>query len=157
METRELRGSDRPGLSRLVADVRKELPEAMNFRGDPEPRLIAEIIEWKLDAVREGAMVDLVAVDGGRVVADCEILCDRPGGVVGIIVDRNHRRKGIGSELLGKCLARSRELGVKTVEAKVMESNSRAVAFFRKMGFAERGRVPGDRKGDALLMARELP
>jgi ribosomal protein S18 acetylase RimI-like enzyme len=153
MEVRELREKDRAGLSRLIADVERELPEAMNFRSDPGPRLIADVVEWKIGAVRSGAMADFVAVDGGRVVADCEILCGCPNGVVGIIVDRDHRRRGVGREILERCLARARELGVRTVDAKVMASNSRAIAFFRKMGFEEKGRVAGG----AVLMSRDLP
>jgi len=152
MEIRELREGDGPGLSRLMAEVQAELPEAMTF-GVLSPERMGETVAWKLEAVRSGAVADLAAVEGGEVVADCEILCDGAEGIAGIIVRGGARGKGIGKALLEGCMARARDLGVRTVRARVMASNSRAVSFFRRMGFEERGR---NRDG-TVLMGRALP
>jgi GNAT superfamily N-acetyltransferase len=151
MEIRELRRGDARSLSRLIAEVQEELPEAMTFGTIPLER-IGETVEWKLDAVRRGAMADLVAVEGGVVVADCEILCEGREGTVGIIIERRHRGAGIGGRLLEKCIARSRGLGVRMVRARVMESNARAISFFARAGFERQAGT----SGGAVLMGRAL-
>ena len=155
MEIRELRESDRSSLSRLIAEVQRELPEAMNFGSEPGLELIGETIGWKLEAVRSGALADLVAVEGGRVIADCEVLCLGPEGIVGIIVTRGHRGRGVGRSLLERCVARSRDLGVRTVSARVMASNVRAISFFSGLGFEKQ--APGSGNCDTVLMSRTLP
>jgi RimJ/RimL family protein N-acetyltransferase len=151
MEIRELRSGDARSLSRLIADVQDELPEAMTF-GVLPPEQIGETVKWKLDAVGRGAMADLVAVDGGAVVADCEILCEGREGTVGIIIEKRRRGRGIGGRLLERCIARSRELGVRTVRARIMESNVRAISFFARADFEKQAGAPGG----VVLMSRAL-
>ncbi|VVB76883.1 Acetyltransferase (GNAT) family protein [uncultured archaeon] len=156
METRELRREDKAGLSRLIAETYRELPEAMNFKGRPTPSEIGEVIEWKLASIGRGEMVDRVAVDGGRVVADCEILITGARGIIGIIVDREHRRNGIGKRLSEECTRLAAERGVKAIDAEVMESNKPAVLFFRKMGFKEQAQEMATEKGKAILLSKLL-
>ncbi len=154
MEIRELRRGDVPSLSRLIADVQRELPEAMNFAGAPDPERISESVEWKLEAVRSGDMADLVAMEGGEVVADCEVLRHGTEGTVGIIVRRGFRGRGIGEALVERCASKARGLGVRIVRARVMESNARAVSFFERLGFEKRTGVSGD--AGAVLMSKTL-
>jgi RimJ/RimL family protein N-acetyltransferase len=151
MEIRELREEDAGSLSRLIADVQGEHPEAMYWNLLPEQ--IEETVRWKLEAVGRGEMADIVAVDRGEVVADCEILCEGAEGTVGIIVGRGRRGGGVGRELLERCASRARELGVRTVRARVMESNARAMSFFRGMGFEKEG---AGEPGSPALMSRKL-
>jgi ribosomal protein S18 acetylase RimI-like enzyme len=151
MEIRELREGDGRGLSRLIADVQAEVPEAMTF-GILAPERIRETVEWKLGAVREGAMADFVAVDGEEVVADCEILCEGREGTVGLLVAKGHRGRGVGGRLLEKCIARARDLGVRAVRAKVSASNARAISFFEKSGFR---RLAGPSDG-VVMMSKTL-
>ena len=151
MEMRELREGDRRGLSRLIADVQAEVPEAMAF-GVLAPERICETVEWKLGAVRGGAMADFVAVEGEEVMADCEILCEGREGTVGILVAEGRRGRGVGGRLLEKCIASARDLGVRAVRAKVSASNTRAISFFEKSGFR---RLAGPSE-DAVMMGRTL-
>ena len=151
MDMRELRREDAASLSRLIAEVQAELPEAMTY-GILPPEQIRETIEWKLDAIGRGAMADAVAIEGGEVVADCEVLCDGPEGTVGIIIGRSYRGRGTGKALLERCIARARDLGVRNIHARVMASNARAVSFFSGMGF---GRVDATLEG-IVIMSKEL-
>ncbi len=151
MEIRELREGDKRSLSRLIADVQAEVPEAMTF-GVLAPGRIGETVEWKLGAAREGAMADFVAVEGEEVVADCEILCEGPEGTVGILVAEGRRGRGMGGRLLARCIARARDLGVREVRARVSASNARAISFFEKSGF-RRLAGPSD---SAVMLTRTL-
>ena len=152
MEIRELREGDGRSLSRLIADVQGELPEAMTFGVLPSEQ-IGETIAWKLRASREGAMADLVAVEKGEVVADCEILCEGGVGTVGIIIRKERRGVGIGGLLLERCIARARGLGVRTVRARIRESNALAVSFFARLNFEK----VSEATDGTVLMCRALP
>jgi [ribosomal protein S18]-alanine N-acetyltransferase len=69
----------------------------------------------------------------GRRVAD-------QAEVLNLAVATNHRRKGQGTALLEAALDEFGLRGAKTVYLEVRESNTGAVAFYEKHGFAKTGR-----------------
>ena len=71
---------------------------------------------------------------------------------------RDHRRRGIGSQLLKSALADARNGGARRAFLEVRASNLAAQAMYEKFGFGITGRRPGyyrDNDEDAILMTLE--
>ncbi|MCS7216855.1 MAG: ribosomal protein S18-alanine N-acetyltransferase [Candidatus Bipolaricaulota bacterium] len=68
-----------------------------------------------------------------------------------------HRRRGVGSALLGELFRAAR--GARRVRLEVRASNRTAQAFYKKHGFREEAVLPGYYADgeDGLLMVRDLP
>jgi ribosomal protein S18 acetylase RimI-like enzyme len=81
---------------------------------------------------------------------------------IGIAVKKNYRSMGIGSKLMSKLIELIRkELKAKIIRLSVMETNKRAIKFYKKFGFKEVARIPGQfqRKGkfiDEIIMLKYL-
>ena len=148
MEIRELRAGDGKALSLLAASVYDELPETMNLSERPDGPAADALLWIKLESAARGALLDLVAVEEGEVIADCEIRRRGEEGLVGIIVSGERRRKGLGSLLLARCMDEARTAGMTEVTAEISESNAPALAFFRKHGFSDRAPL---REGIVLM------
>lgn len=76
-----------------------------------------------------------------------------------IAVANKWRRRGVGSALLEKLVALSREKGVSIIYLEVRDSNVAAIKFYEKHGFSVAGRRKGyymDSGEDALLMLRKI-
>jgi len=70
----------------------------------------------------------------------------------------DHRRKGIGAQLLREALEEGREGGARRAFLEVREANRAAQAMYRKFGFEVAGRRPKyyrDNGEDAILMTLE--
>jgi putative acetyltransferase len=83
--------------------------------------------------------LSLVALHEGTVVA--AILCGhdgRRGYVSHLAVAEPHRRRGVASELVGRCIARLREAGIEKCHLFVFRTNDSARAFWNKTGWSER-------------------
>jgi ribosomal protein S18 acetylase RimI-like enzyme len=76
-----------------------------------------------------------------------------------IYVDKNYAGKGIGKILFDKTMARSKELGKKTVWLGVWEHNVVALKFYERQGFYKVGMhqfVMGDQVDNDLVMVKKL-
>ena len=80
---------------------------------------------------------------------------------VGLMVDADQRRRGIGSALMDEAMRWARASGITKVELEVFPHNAPAISLYRKLGFEEEGRrrrrylIGGDHV-DAVLMAIRL-
>jgi len=79
---------------------------------------------------------------------------DRPAyritAEIGIYIDANHRRKGLGQYLLNYCMSQAPIIGIENVLALIFASNKNSIALFEKNGFEQKGEFPGlakDEKG----------
>jgi len=61
------------------------------------------------------------------------------GHIISIAVDSHHRRKGIGTQLVGEAL---RNATGEFTWVEVRESNTGAQAFYEKLGFRKKGVIP---------------
>lgn len=72
-----------------------------------------------------------------------------------IYVVQEHIGKGIGRELMSKCLQEARQRGCDSIWLGVWEKNSRAIGFYKKWGFKEVGthifQVGDDPQKDFIL------
>ena len=59
--------------------------------------------------------------------------------IADLYVEKGHRKKGIGSELLGKALETAKARDVKEVHVTTREDNYEAMKFYEKYGFNKAG------------------
>jgi ribosomal protein S18 acetylase RimI-like enzyme len=115
------------------------------------------------NGLRNG-MAHFVAVDDGRVVGWCDVnpkihAALRHSGVLGMGVAASHRRRGVGSALLGTTLEAAAAKGLWRIELVVRADNAAAIALYERHGFELEGRlqdylIVDGRAYDALQMAR---
>ena len=77
--------------------------------------------------------------------------------IVEMVVDPDHRRQGIGCELLNTAIAVAQTRTIRTVVLEVRENNDAALALYRKLGFECVERRAGyydDGHRTALIMKR---
>jgi ribosomal-protein-alanine N-acetyltransferase len=87
-----------------------------------------------------------------------DILSDR-SEIIDMIVHINHRKQGIGLELINKAISISKEQGCKSITLEVKCTNKPAIEFYKKNGFkivSTRKRYYENGSIDAHLMYREL-
>lgn len=97
-----------------------------------------------------------VALEGERVVGYGGLLqVATEGHVTNLAVDRDYRRRGIGSRLLDTLVEAAKARGVRSLTLEVRESNEAAIQLYEKFGFYSVGRrkryYPEDDE-DALIM-----
>ena len=64
--------------------------------------------------------------------------------VMGFVVDREYRGRGIGEALVRDCLGAAKALGFRILQFNaVVESNARARRLYEKLGFHQLGVIPG--------------
>jgi ribosomal-protein-alanine N-acetyltransferase len=69
--------------------------------------------------------------------------------ILTLIVDRDHRGRGLGRDLMLDQLGRSAALGVRTFVLEVDETNAAAVSLYRRLGFETVGTRPSYYSGGA--------
>lgn len=116
-----------------------------------------------LQTVVSGAVHQVVAVDGPKVVGACDIRpLESKGfthvGRLGMFVRREWRGQGIGKQLLTACLSLAKEGGLERIELQVFADNTAAIRLYESAGFQReglkaRGRKWRDRYQDVALMA----
>lgn len=90
--------------------------------------------------------------------ATASLIAARPAEIQRIYVDRPWHGRGVAHELMARLLAIAREGGADGVWLGVWEHNARALAFYRKAGFAPIGEhefALGDEIQRDLVLARE--
>ena len=78
----------------------------------------------------------VVAVDGDRIVGS--ILCGsdgRQGSLYHVCVAEAYRRRGIGTQMVGWCMQRLREMGINKVALIAFSRNDVGNAFWRQIGW----------------------
>jgi [ribosomal protein S18]-alanine N-acetyltransferase len=84
----------------------------------------------------------LVALSGARLTgfaAASWLRQETAAEVEGVMVDRGHRRQGIGAALIGACMAWAAGAGASTIRLEVRASNLAALALYRRLGFSAVG------------------
>ncbi|WP_323119119.1 GNAT family N-acetyltransferase [Burkholderia alba] len=108
-------------------------------------------------ASRRNGSLDLCALVDGRVVGHGGIEVGAPrrahGASLGINVHDAYSGRGVGTALMAALVGRAdRALGLRRIELTVFADNARAIALYRRFGFAEEGRSRGYASRDGALM-----
>lgn len=135
MEIRALSAEDKGGFVRLVSETYTDSGSAMWFNAKPSDEELETLFEQKLELIKHRLLFDYVAVENGRLVGECELASAGEEWKVGIIIGLKHRRGGLGSVLLKRCIEVARENRIKSIIAEVSEDNSNSMLFFITNGF----------------------
>ena len=110
-----------------------------------------------------GAGVQVLAVDDGKVVGWCDVVRDwrdgfRHGGHLGMGLVPEYRGRGIGERLARGAIDAAFAAGMERVELEVFASNAAAIALYDKLGFVvegvkKRARKIDDGYEDNVIMA----
>jgi Acetyltransferases, including N-acetylases of ribosomal proteins len=141
-----------------VARERKYLGSTEGFSFDATFLFTKTIIENNL--------AQYFAIDNNQVVGWCDIIPKsyeglRHVGVLGMGILPEYREKGLGTLLLQKTIEHARNINhLEKVELDVFESNSAAIALYRKFGFDVEGKRENGRKlngvYDTILLMRKF-
>jgi len=148
----------------------RETPSVRQFRPEDSDAVMAiaaqarEAANWSKEsylkfASEPGSLALVLEADGqiggfllGRLAAD-------QAELLNLAVVATQRRKGAGTALLAKAIQEWRPRGAKTVYLEVRESNTDAIAFYEKHGFAKTGLRKGYYRAPdeaALTMVKKL-
>jgi len=115
----------------LELHCRTSYGEAIQSAELSDPGIVTLVVEEK------GTLVAFAQLRWDR-TEDC-VAARRPGEIRRLYVREDRHGTGIARELMAACLARMRERGSDVAWLGVWEKNPRAIAFYKKHGFAEVG------------------
>ncbi len=143
LEIRRIQVADVPKFLALWGQVYSE--GAFLAKGPPPEDRVRSIVEKVV--IEE--IPNFIAVDGGKLVGAVEVfpgtMCGRKEfgadriGHLGIQVDSNYRKIGIGRNLMLAAISDSLRYGFEEIELSVFESNFVAIRLYKKLGFIVSG------------------
>lgn len=158
---RELGDGDYTSLTDFVRQVYNDTPKSMWFDERPTEEQLKDLFNAKINGIRSGTVIDLVVLDGKRIIGECEIVKTVRGfGYVGILVSEKYRGMGVASGLLARAMERAKELGINVIQAEVVDVNNPALKFFNKHGFKQASKPKavtiGNKTVDVVLLERKV-
>ena len=105
------------------------------------------------------------AVLENQIIGNCDIKIGRTReshiGSIGLMVDKDFRRQGLGQYLIKKILVEGKKMGLKIAKLDVFSDNIPARSLYIKTGLVEYGKLPNGmyRKGkysDKIYMYKNL-
>ncbi|HEV2317683.1 MAG TPA: GNAT family N-acetyltransferase [Thermoplasmata archaeon] len=153
MRIRPLEWRDFDDLVRTYYDCYDDR-EAGRFLGitlfDRKPSL-AEEVSWFTGAFRrqlEGRSVVSIAEVDGHAVGNCTVgAAEGPKtevahiGILGILVNKDHRGRGLGTALMKDAIGRSKGV-FEAIRLSVFTDNDGAIRLYERLGFVKIGRIP---------------
>lgn len=131
---RPLKRDDGPTLIELFRKAGDQ--DVVYFRNDVRDEALVAAWAEHLDLQR---VFPMVAVTGERIVGDATLHIgqgvNRHMGWVRIYLDREWRRKGIGTELVKSLIEIARRIGLQQVVAEIVSSQVQAIKAFESLGF----------------------
>ncbi|MGC8652007.1 MAG: GNAT family N-acetyltransferase [Candidatus Micrarchaeia archaeon] len=100
----------------------------------------------KIRNMLAGEEIPVVATFGGRIAGDASIVRktgrEHQNGALGIAIAKDFRGIGLGNRMISILLEMARREGLRMVELGVFANNPGALHLYKKLGFAEAGRMP---------------
>lgn len=138
----------------------------LNLTGKTKTKAQEE--KWLEDTIasdKAGRTITFWAVCGGKIVGSVDVRRgyerDYHVGTIGLMVDQDFRRDGIGRFLLEYIVGQAQKMGIRIVTLTAFADNDKALNLYKKTGFEEWGRLPEGlyRKGkysDLVKMYRKI-
>lgn len=143
IEIREIRESDSAAFAQLMVQFSRETPymllteeENIALADTQEERtrqLISAPNQLLLVACNDDKLVGFIALSQGLFTKNrhsCSLM-------IGVLSE--HQGRGVATELMLRALSWAEKKGISRIELTVMESNQRAVRFYRRFGFEQEG------------------
>lgn len=135
LDVRLLQASDEAAL--LAFFRRIPVDERQLFREDVTQ---AAVIQGWLRNLDDGRVLQLLAVEGARIVGEAALHRDAGGwgrhlGRVRVTLDPDFRSRGLARLLVQEFIDLAKPLGVAILEAEMLAEQSRATLLFEEMGF----------------------
>ena len=129
------------GYRRALDVVARERKYLTMLEAQPEP----DTLRFVKSNLENGNPM-MVALAGDKVIGWCDVRREffpsrAHRGTLGIGLLPEWRGRGVGRRLLEATLAQARRSGFKRIELDVHADNSRAIAFYEKVGFVREGVV----------------
>jgi RimJ/RimL family protein N-acetyltransferase len=135
-EVRPVRAEDARAMAELFAAV---AAERTGIASEPPVD-----IEERTATFAAGAAGSFVAVADDQIIGLVHVQPSRHGfGDLAMLVDRDWRGRGAGSALVRAAIDWARDQGLHKLSLEVFAHNEAAIALYRKCGFVEEGRRPG--------------
>jgi ribosomal protein S18 acetylase RimI-like enzyme len=137
--------------SAVIAQLMAQLIEASGYEGwQVSPEQVEESLRKMANS---DAYQVLLAEDGGQVVGLLSLsfrhtlFHSAPSALIDeLVVERAHRRRGVGRQLMAEAIERCRAAGCCEIEVSTERSNEAAQEFYRQHGFSH----------EAVLFEREF-
>jgi RimJ/RimL family protein N-acetyltransferase len=124
--------SDRRSLALLFASVAEERD---GIAAEPPIDVEKLAANWTIDGT-------LVAIAEANLVGEIHVNPSWMGfGEIGMMVAAEWRGRGVGTALVAAAIEWARERGLHKLALSVFPHNQAAIALYRKLGFAEEGRL----------------
>jgi len=150
MEVRDTSEADAESVAALIDSVARErryLAGTVGFSVDSTRAFIA--------SVKTAGGVHVVAVASGEVIGWCDIVPHPFEGMqhvgrLGMGVQKHHRSRGVGRELLSVAVQKAFARTLERIELEVFASNRAAVRLYEAFGFECEGRKVEARRIDGV-------
>jgi ribosomal protein S18 acetylase RimI-like enzyme len=136
---REATSSDLPAIAELLEELAGVVDEEEGIDAGAACRNCADLLN---DARSHVLLADINGNVAGMVhfTVRQTMLHGSPSGLIDeLIVRREYQGRGTGRELVAAAIRKCRELGCCEVEVSTEKTNRKALEFYRKCGFEERG------------------
>jgi len=131
VQVRPTRAEDRRACALLYAAVAEE---RRYIGGEPPIDIEKRAETWSIDG-------DFVAEADGEVIGNLHVQATHHGfGIIGMMVAKDWRGRGVGSALMEAAIAYAREQNLHKLILDVFVHNEAAIALYKKFGFVEEGR-----------------
>lgn len=122
-------------LTEIILETYAATPYATTFNKKPELMQLNLLLSTKVSLANSNHIIDLVGLENGVVVGECEAVLNENCVVIGIIIKSSCRKKGYGTMLLKACIDLSKKLFNCKICAMISEKNIAGISFFKKNGF----------------------
>ncbi len=159
---REPKMSDMRNLMRMVNSVTCEPMSGLMINRRIGLKEEKDWLSARLKEIRRRETVMVVVEADGRIVGNCDVkrrgFKEEHRAVLGIVLVKEFRGKGIGEALMKNTIALTKERmkGVEQIDLQTFSYNKRAQALYRKLGFVKIGEVPRAVKEAGRLYGEHL-
>ncbi len=161
MNFRDLKEGDFDEFADFVSGIYEDVPQSMWFSGHPSDDDLRTLFEQKLAEMENNKVVDMVATDDNEIIAECEIVKTIGSmGYLGLLVRKEHRRKGIATKLLSLSQEKASGIGIRLIQAEVADDNEPSLGFMSSVGFVTKKTQKdvefSDQKFNLVLLEKKI-
>lgn len=143
MKVRRLTSGDAADWHDIRLEALKAFPEAfLTTHAEAEAVPLERTARWLDHGHTFGVFVDEALVGTGSTARQNKAMTRHRGTVGPFFVQPHMQGKGVADALLTQMVSAALEAGMWQLELYVAASNDRAIRFYTRHGFAERGRIP---------------